>query len=38
MSSDENDSRATPRESFERLYGIPLDEIEREWIAPLDGG
>jgi hypothetical protein len=35
---DENDSKATLRESFQRVYGVPLEEIESEWIALLDGG
>jgi hypothetical protein len=34
----ESDSSAALRESFERVYGVPLDEIEREWIALLDEG
>ena len=33
-----DDSRATLRASFERVYGVSLDAIEAEWIALLDGG
>jgi hypothetical protein len=33
-----NDSRATLRESFERVYGVPLETIEADWLALLDGG
>jgi hypothetical protein len=33
-----NDSEATLRESFERVYGVSLEQIEGEWIALLDGG
>jgi hypothetical protein len=33
-----DDSRATLRASFERVYGVPLEQIEREWLALLDGG
>lgn len=34
---NENDSEAVLRESFRRVYGVDLDEIEAEWIALLDG-
>jgi hypothetical protein len=33
---NENDSRARLRESFQQVYGIPLESIEREWLSMLD--
>ncbi len=35
---NENDSEAALRETFQRVYGVPLEQIEDEWIALLDGG
>jgi len=29
---NENDSEATLRESFERIYAVPLEQIENEWM------
>jgi hypothetical protein len=35
---NENDSKETLRLSFERVYGVPLETIEAEWISLLDAG
>jgi hypothetical protein len=26
------------RESFQRVYGVSLEAIERDWLSMLDGG
>jgi len=35
---NENDSKETLRRNFSRVYGVPLERIEAEWVALLDGG
>jgi hypothetical protein len=35
---NENDSSARLRESFQQVYGVPLETIEQEWLSMLDGG
>jgi hypothetical protein len=35
---NENDSSARLRESFQRVYGVSLEAIERDWLSMLDGG